>query len=68
MKNDTEEKCHEIVLAWVKKQSSDVTAWKVPCPGNPSIYDIRVFNWTSHTLIARGITWKIVAEKLNLIS
>lgn len=62
----TEEKAHESVLSYVKSQRNDVTAWRVPCLGNPSITDIRVFDWTAHTLLARGITWRSVAERLGL--
>lgn len=64
----SETESRTLVLQYVKSQVNEVTAWRVPCSGNPSIHDIRVFDWTTHTLRARGITWRVVAQNLGLAS
>lgn len=48
------------VQRFAKNHRNNVTAWE-PSPG-----DIRVFDWSCHTLLAKGSNWDSVAESLGL--
>lgn len=48
------------VKTFAKSHRNNVTAWE-PSPG-----DIRVFDWSCHTLLAKGSNWDSVAETLGL--
>lgn len=48
------------VKTFANNHRNNVTAWE-PSPG-----DIRVFDWSCHTLLAKGSNWDSVAKTLKL--